>query len=248
MGYESPEAAYEAFFVHFNAEDRPGWAAVMNYPHVRVSAGTGSSAFYETPEDYASRVSWDRFKATGWVRTEGIEPARVFESPEKVIPAGGWTRYRADDTPIISNRVTYTLTQVSGGWGIQSRFGTDSFEEGEDTGPSERGALETVGAYLDARAGGDFSAAAGLAKYPLTDVGVGEVTQHEDAAAYEAALSSEGAIGEGSRELRAYQVGRTGVNVAIDAPASDGGRLKAVALVALVEEGWRIAGWSAIPR
>jgi hypothetical protein len=51
MTYDSLEAAYEAFFTHFNTEDAPVWANVTHYTHVRVSAGTGSDACYETMQD-----------------------------------------------------------------------------------------------------------------------------------------------------------------------------------------------------
>jgi hypothetical protein len=49
----------------------------MNYPNIRVSAGVGSDAYYETPEDYAARSSWDRFKADGSVHTPGIDHVRI---------------------------------------------------------------------------------------------------------------------------------------------------------------------------
>lgn len=49
MPYESPEAAYEGFFYHFNREDSIGWATVMSYPHTRVSS-QGRRTWFETPE------------------------------------------------------------------------------------------------------------------------------------------------------------------------------------------------------
>ena len=66
----TPEEAYFEFFRADSAKDAEAWAAVMSYPHVRVSA-TGRSPYYETPEDYAARASWTAREATGWVRSRG---------------------------------------------------------------------------------------------------------------------------------------------------------------------------------
>ena len=247
MTYDSPEAAYEAFFTHFNAEDAPAWANVMHYPHVRVSAGTGSDACYETPQDYAARASWDRFKADGWVRTQGIEPVRIHESDDKVHLAGGWTRYDAADEPIRSNRVTYILTRLEGSWGIQARFGTDSFEEAADTDPSQQAALDIVERHLDAWDARALPSCTALASYPLTEVGARDVTRYEDSAAYEAALTSQTWSATTTRRVRALQAGRTGVNVAVTVTLQNGRREQTLFLVAQHEEIWHISARSRIP-
>ncbi len=157
--YESPESAYWDFFNRFNAKDADGWAGVMSYPHVRVSAGGAAAQnsrffrqrtvarFYSTEKDYAStadQMGWERFEATGWVRTRGAEPRRVFESDDQVLLAGGWIRLRADDTPIISNRVLYTCTRFASGWGIQARFGLDNLVEGKDRSACAAAATSSV--------------------------------------------------------------------------------------------------------
>ena len=219
----------------------------MNYPHVRVSAGVGSDAYYETPQDYAARSSWDRFKADGWVRTQGIDPVRIHESDDKVHLAGGWTRYNAADEPIRSNRVTYILTRLQGGWGIQARFGTDSFEAGEDTAPSQQAALDIVEHHLDAWDARAFPSCTALARYPLTEVGVGAIDRYEDSAAYETALTSQRWSATSSRHVRAHQVGRTGVNVAVIVSHDDGRREQALFLVAQHDNAWQIAARSRIP-
>ncbi len=100
----------------------------MSYPHVRVSADAAAPRLYPTARNYAQSASWDRFKATGWVRTDGIEPVRTHESADKVHLADGWTRYTAAGERILSNRVTYVLTRIDGSWGIQARFGVDSLD------------------------------------------------------------------------------------------------------------------------
>ena len=139
----SPEDAYWAFFEADSAKDAEAWAGVMSYPHVRVSA-RGTASYYETPEAYASGASWESREATGWVRSRGIEPTRLHESADKVHLAAGWTRYNAADEPILSNRVTYILTRLDGSWGIQARFGVDSFTEGENTDESAAAAVDVV--------------------------------------------------------------------------------------------------------
>ena len=127
--YDTPEDAYFAFFERFSAEDAAGWAACMSYPHVRVAPpregvdARTTARYYPTPEDYAAAADWTPFKAAGWVRTQGVEPVRLHESDDMVHLLGGWTRYNKDDEPIVSNRVTYLLTRLDTGWGIQARFG-----------------------------------------------------------------------------------------------------------------------------
>ena len=152
MSFQSPEETYEEFFLWFNSEDAEGWANVMQYPHVRISSGVNSSylstsglSYFETKDDYANAVSWEGFKSTGWVRTHRIDPVRIHESEHKVHLAGGWTRYDKNDEPILSNRVTYILTQIlKGTWKIQARFGLDSLNALEDSSYSPDAAIDVV--------------------------------------------------------------------------------------------------------
>ena len=55
--FDSPEDAYYGFFRADSAKNAPAWAAVMSYPHVRVSAPGGMVRF-ETPEAYAEAADW----------------------------------------------------------------------------------------------------------------------------------------------------------------------------------------------
>ena len=183
--HQSPTAAYWAFFENFNAKDPLGWAGAMSYPHVRVSAaqpptsgGTGNprtaSGLYPTDTDYASMAAnagWGRFEATGWVRTQGITPRVVHASPVKVHLAGGWTRHRADDSEIISNRVLYTLTKTDEGWGIQSRFGIDGWVRGVDHDAESDAALAALTRLMTTLEAGDVDAWLNCFHYPLTLVG-----------------------------------------------------------------------------
>ncbi len=252
--FAAPEDAYLEFFRADSAQDAKAWAAVMSYPHVRVSA-PGSTAYFETPEAYAARASWTRRKATGWVRSAGIEPARLHESADKVHLAGGWTRYNSKDEPILRNRVTYVLTRVDGRWGIQARFGTDSFAEGEryDATP----AIDLVGAYLQTLAHRDFAASAGLCRYPFTEVGIGRVDTYREAADLERRLAMSGEReGPAPRknepaapgEIVAAQSGSDGVVAAATWNEANGDEVQAVFVVGRSEGRWRLAGRSAIRR
>ena len=243
--YANPEDAYWAFFEAFNAKDRDGWADVMSYPHTRVSA-RGSVRYYQTPRDYAEGASWEAIEATGWVRTRGIEPVRLHESADKVHLAAGWTRYDAEDEPILSNRVTYILTRVEGSWGIQARFGTDSFNEDESVQASTEAAVGVVRRYVDTLNGGDFSTCATLARLPFTEVGVGEVRQLRSESDLEERLRAAHQSRTSIRHIRAAQVGTSGVNVAVSYGTGSGQPCCALYLVARGDDRWRIAGYSGV--
>lgn len=200
--HATPTAAYWAFFENFNAKDPVGWAGAMSYPHVRVSAarpptrGAGpsprtASGVYPTAEDYASMATgagWERFESTGWVRTQGITPRVVASSENKLHLAGGWTRHRADDSEIISNRVLYVLTRTEEGWGIQARFGIDGYARGADRSTQSEAALTALGRTMSTLEPGDVDNWLTTFHYPLTLVGApGEVSVIDDAEAMRAA-------------------------------------------------------------
>ncbi len=244
VSFSSPEDAYWEFFRADRAKDAERWADVMSYPHVRVAAPTGT-AYFETLEAYASNASWEAREATGWVLSRGAEPVRLHESPDKVHLAGGWTRYDIDDEPILSNRVTYVLTRIGGRWGIQARFGVDSFNEGENYDSAAAAAVSVVEQFHAALASGEFEACARLCHYPLTEVGIGEVEQFEDAAAARGGFAAMTDRNEAS-EIRAAQTGSRGVIVSVTAGGETGQTVNSVFLVGNREDQWRIAGISAI--
>lgn len=196
--HPTPTAAYWSFFENFNAQDPVGWAGAMSYPHVRVSAsqpptragGGGprtASGVYPVAADYASMArtaGWERFKQTGWVRTQGITPRVLQASPTKVHLAGGWTRHRADDSEILTNRVLYTMTRTDEGWGIQSRFGIDGYLKGADRSTQADAALAALGRLMSTLEAGDVDPWLDCFHYPLTLVGTpGTVDMMSDAEA-----------------------------------------------------------------
>lgn len=243
--FESPEDAYHQFFRADSAQDAEAWAAVMSYPHVRVSA-RGTGLYFETPAEYAAGASWSAREATGWVRSVGIEPVRVHESAGKVHLAGGWTRYNAGDEPILRNRVTYILTRVDGSWGIQARFGTDSF--GEDGAVDASAPIGVVAEHLDRVAVGEFDAAGRSVSHPLVDVGIGRVDRYRDHAQVVEGLAAAAGRPRSVVGIHSVQAGTRGAVVAATWEATDGDRVQAVFLVGRLEGAWRLGGRSIIAR
>ncbi len=164
--YESPEDAYSAFFERFNAKDAQGWAGVMSYPHVRVSAATISPNIKNTPEEFESAASWEPVERAGWARTQPITPRVVHHSSDKVHFAGGWTRFRADGSAISRNRVLYVATEMDDGWGIQARFGIEGCLEGEDASESNQAAMALIDRMMTTLAAGEVDAWLDCFHYP----------------------------------------------------------------------------------
>ncbi|MYE11110.1 MAG: hypothetical protein F4X99_05510 [Gammaproteobacteria bacterium] len=241
--FESPEDAYHQFFRADSAKDAEGWAAVMSYPHVRVSA-RGTGLYFETPVEYAAGASWSAREATGWVRSVGVEPVRVHESADKVHLAGGWTRYNANDEPILRNRVTYILTRIDGSWGIQARFGTDSFREGEAVDASAP--IDVVREHLNRLAAGDFDVAGSSVSHPLVDVGIGHVDRYRNHAQVVEGLAAAAGRPRSVLDVHTVQAGTRGAVVAATWEATDGARVQAVLLVGRPEGAWRIGGRSIV--
>ena len=256
--YASAEEAYRAFFENFNRKDAEGWAGVMSYPHVRVAPTGGAEVqkvaagvprtparLFPTAADYAGAANWERFERTGWVRTEGITTERIHESETMVHLAGGWSRYNAAGEAFVTNRVCYILTKLEEGWGIQARFGVDSWVEGEDQSAAEGAARELVERAIGLELEGDIAAVAALCRYPLTIVGVGEVVQF--GSAEELVELSQGAGPRaGTVSARVVQSGRRGVTLSARVETGDvvGQRL---VLVTLDEDEWKIAAVAPMP-
>ena len=240
---DTPETTYREFFRADRAKDPHAWAAVNSYPHVRVAPG--GIEYFETARDYASQASWTEREATGWVRTGGIGPERLHTSPDRVHLAGGWTRYNADDEPILSNRVVYVLTRIDRSWGIQARFACGAgpvWQSTDDAGPGD-----VVKAYLAALLAGDLSHAARFARYPLVRVGVGRVHQYESDVSFTGALGATPTGAYSTLEERIVHSGKSGATVAVVSRSPSGSITNSLFLVARHEARWRIAAMSIDP-
>ena len=252
--HPTPTAAYWSFFERFNARDPDGWAAAMSYPHVRVSAASPTpsprtaSGFYPEAADYArmaAEAGWGRFEATGWVRTQGVTPRVVHVSETKVHLAGGWTRYRADGSAIISNRVLYVMTRTEEGWGIQARFGLDGWtREGDFSaeGAAALAAVEEIAARVNRS---DYAGLAELLSYPFTIIEVGAARQIENVE-QQIADSAGRELAGAPGSARVVEAGASGVHIAWT--LIEGGREREeILLMAKREDGWRLAAASAMP-
>lgn len=254
--YESPEAAYRAFLETFNAGDAVGWAGVNSWPHARISAAApDAEAHWRPPSrvfanaaEYLSAPLWSELEATGWARSESLPPQIVQSSETTVHIAGGWTRYRADDTPIASNRIVYVATRMSEGWGLQAQLKLDSFSEGVDFSAEEQAALAAIDRTMTALASADVDAWTATFHYPLIILfGPGEVQVIADAAAMSEGHGAWCAEGLPiSHESEVVQAGASGATVAqtltrgdfsfeqLFLVASRGGKWKPMAISAII--------------
>lgn len=239
--FSEPEDAYFEFFRADSAQEPMGWANVMSYPHVRVSA-RGRASLYPTRRDYADAADWTGREATGWVRSVGITPVRLHESERKVHLLGGWTRFNKDDEPILENRVTYILTKPEDSWGIQARFGTDSWPGAADDAAGAEACAALARFCADLTAAPDQAAA--RCRYPLTVVEIGAVRQPADAAEFVAAHSGNEAVDWTASDLKAVQAGSRGVVVSatLNGPSVGNGLF----LLGRMDQGWQLAGVSLI--
>ena len=243
--FDTPEDAYFGFFEADASQDGDAWAAVMTYPHARVAA-SGEVLCYETARDYADDADWSARVATGWARTRGREPVRLHESSDRVLLLGGWTRFNAEDEPILWNRVTYILTRPGDSWGIQARFALGAYDGSENearTNLAAEAATDLVRRYYDALARGDGDACAGLCRFPMIEVGVGDVTRIGNG------LELAQQVGRQTTQfvnlnITAAQSGAEGVNVAVTADHASGGGEQTIVVVGRGSETWRIAGIS----
>ena len=242
--FDTPEDAYFGFFRADNAHNPKAWADVMSYPHVRVSARS-NPAFYPTPADYADAADWSPREATGWVRSQGVGPIRAQQSDNKVHLLGGWTRFNASDEPILENRVTYILTRIDGSWGIQARFGIDSFT-GQDEEDSVSSATSILRRFASHIADGDMSQATQLCRKPLTVVTVGDVQLLFEDKEIEALLAGNRGRESSVSDLEVLQVGTHGALIALTMAYSDGPDESGIALLGKRDDEWHIAGLSPI--
>ena len=243
--FDTPEDAYFGFFEADATQDGDAWAAVMRYPHVRVAA-SGDVLYFETASAYADAADWNARVASGWVRTRGREPVRLQESADRVVLLGGWIRFNAEDQPILWNRVTYILTRPDHSWGIQARFALGAYKGSDDEARvnlAADAATGLVGRYYDALAKGDGDACAGLCRFPLIDVGVGEATRIESGAELAQQVSRH-ATQFSNLHITASQSGPQGVNVAVTADHASGGGEQTIVVVGRDSGNWRIAGIS----
>jgi hypothetical protein len=216
----------------------------MSYPHMRVSAGAragtsgehfhqrSATRIYADRAEYAGSaesMGWDRFIATGWARTQGLEPVRVHESGDMVVLAGGWTRQRDDGSPIVSNRVLYTLTRLEGGWGIQARFGIDSRMPEGDRPSHAVEHLKCANRLLADIHAGDYGQAPAYLDYPLAMVlGPGLVKVLLGPEDWRSLPNATLWMADSTRSIEVFAAGATGALAVFRAGGAAGGSIGAL--------------------
>lgn len=110
----------EEYMQAFNARDPVAWAATLNYPHVRLASGT--IRVWESAEEYASWMDFDRFaRETGWQRSRWDRMRAVQVAADAVNVALTFTRFDAGDQAIASYSTLYLVTRQDGHWGVRAR-------------------------------------------------------------------------------------------------------------------------------
>lgn len=224
----TPEATYWEFFRADRAKDARAWAAVLNYPHVRVAA-PGRVEYFESPKEFIAAATWSEREATGWVRTEGIEPRAIQTAPDKLHLAGGWVRYDAEDQPILSNRVVYVLTKPQERWGVQARLACGATPTWRDVGDQEP--ANVVRRFLQLLKDDDFSGCAGLVRYPFVVVGLGAVQWFETESSFTLSLREFKLSPHKIEAIKVVQNGRLGSNVAVSLQFDAGDQAYAIFLI-----------------
>lgn len=212
-------AAYWRFFEGTNSRDSTRVTDALNYPHVRISA-RGKPGIAQERKAHARRMTFDAMLETGWDHTVGAEPVVLHVSDDKVHIRGGWTRYNSANEPIMSNEVCYIVTRTHDGWGLQSRFGTDSelfWGKPEDRPEAvevdhigNRAVGEQVVRAALEQMGNDNKAAAGYCRYPCLTIHPGRIDVVENAGELAARMPPRPVS---VQSVEAIQVGATSVNV-----------------------------------
>ncbi|MGM0631677.1 MAG: hypothetical protein ACQETO_00730 [Pseudomonadota bacterium] len=112
--------ALDEFMRTFNSRDIDGWAASLNYPHVRFASG--SVTVWQDAEEFAADPPFQRLAATGWDHSHWLEREVVLVSPGKVHINTVFQRFNERNEPIGTYESLYIVTRDGeGNWGTQAR-------------------------------------------------------------------------------------------------------------------------------
>ncbi|MCY3859529.1 MAG: hypothetical protein OXG25_11550 [Gammaproteobacteria bacterium] len=239
----SPEETYWEFFRADRAKDAKAWAAVMNFPHVRVAA-PGRIEYFRTEEEFVAATDWTERIATGWVRTEGIEPRVIQFARYKVHLAGGWVRYNAENEPILANRVVYVLTRVKDSWCVQARLACGATATWKQV--ADEGSGNFVTHFLELFGHGEVEACASLIRYPFVVVGKGTVCRFESKTSFIQTLSQLHMSPIEIDDIALVQNGQKGANFGVSFATDDGRSDHAICLIDKRHEDYRLTAISLI--
>lgn len=109
----------DEFMTAFNARDAATWSTTLNYPHVRLASG--GVRVWDTAQDYAGDMDFDRIAATGWHHSVWKSRKVVQQSSKKVHIAVEFTRFDKDNDEIGTWQSLYIVTHEDGHWGVKAR-------------------------------------------------------------------------------------------------------------------------------
>ncbi len=112
-------AVLDEFMITFNRRDMEGWAATLNYPHVRFASG--SVKVWNDIHEFSATPPFTALANIGWDHSHWLERKVVMTSPAKVHIATTFQRFNEANESIGVYESLYIVTRANGRWGIQSR-------------------------------------------------------------------------------------------------------------------------------
>ncbi len=119
LAITSAMQAMDEFLLAFNQRDAEGWAASLNYPHVRFASGTVT--VWHSAEDFSNTDAFEMLSKSGWDHSHWLTRDVVLVSPEKVHIATVFQRFNDRNEIIGTYQSLYIVTQQDGHWGTQAR-------------------------------------------------------------------------------------------------------------------------------
>lgn len=116
---DSAMAVLDDFMSQFNQRDINGWAATLNYPHVRFASG--EVKVWNTHDDFAATPPFAALARIGWDHSHWLSREVVLASSRKVHIATVFQRFDANNQSIGVYESLYIVTKQDGRWGIQAR-------------------------------------------------------------------------------------------------------------------------------
>ena len=111
--------AMDEFLLAFNQQDAEGWAASLNYPHVRFASGTVT--VWNSAEDFSNTDAFEMLSKSGWDHSRWLTRDVVLVSPKKVHIATTFQRFNNSNEIIGTYQSLYIVTKKDGHWGTQAR-------------------------------------------------------------------------------------------------------------------------------
>lgn len=116
---QAAQKVLDRFMTTFNQRDMKGWAATLNYPHVRFASGTVT--VWDSKEEFSKTPPFKALAKIGWDHSHWRSREVIMASPAKVHIATTFERFNKSNESIGVYQSLYIVTRVNGDWGITSR-------------------------------------------------------------------------------------------------------------------------------